>query len=139
MMRPRLLDVGVLLAVLTWTGCVTQPPGDESLRQSFAEQVAGVSFVRNFQRTGDDLTFSGPYAGETDAKWRVHIDSAVVEPQEDAQKPYKGTIKSSWYVNGQRVEPRGSYSDLPSEFLDRGIGQECWAFWEKSTTEWSWV
>ena len=136
-MKARLLEVCALLAILTFAGCGT--PGEGDLQESFAQQIASVSLVRDFQRNGNELAFSGPYGEETNAKWRVRIDSAVVEPQDDAMKPYKGTIKSSWYVNGRSIEPRGSYSGLPSEFLDKGVGQDCWAFWEKTTKQWSWL
>jgi hypothetical protein len=137
MMKTQLLRVFLLVAIVTWAGCGT--PGEEDLRESFAQQVASISFVRDFQRNGDELGFSGPYGAETDAKWRVLIESAVIEPQDDEKQPYKGTITSSWYVNGRLIQPRGSYSDLPSEFLDKGVSQHCWAFWEKSTKRWGWV
>jgi hypothetical protein len=136
-MKTQLLEGSLLLAILMLAGCGT--PGEEDLRESFAQQIATVSLVRDFQRNGDELTFSGPYGAETDAKWRIHIDSAVIEPQDDETKPYKGTITSSWYANGRLIQPRGSYSDLPSEFLDKGVGQHCWAFWEKSTKRWGWL
>ena len=70
--------------------------------------------------------------------WRVHIDSAVVEPQDDEIFPYQGVVTSSWYANGELVEPVGVMSFLPTEFLDQGIGQECWAFWEAESGRWDW-
>ena len=39
------------------------------------------------------------------AKWRIHIDSAIIESTNDAEKPYKGTVKSSWFANGYNVKP----------------------------------
>jgi hypothetical protein len=128
----------LLCAVLTAPGC-SSAPGVDGLRESFAAQVASVSFVRDFKASGDELTFSGPFETEQNAQWRIHIDSAVVEPQDDDEQPFKGTIKSSWYVNGRLIEPQGTDSGLPAEFLDKGLGQDCWAFWEKTTKRWGWV
>jgi hypothetical protein len=41
-------------------------------------------------------------------------------------------------VNGEQIRPRGDQSDLPLAFLDQGIAQECWAFWDNSNHQWSW-
>jgi hypothetical protein len=128
----------VLVAIAGTAGCASRP-SDENLRQSFLDQIASVAFVRDFQRSGDEVTFSGPYGSEANAKWRVRIDSAAIEPQDDQAQPFKGTVKSSWYVNDQLIEPRGAYSDLPAAFLDKGVSQDCWAFWDGSSSMWSWV
>jgi hypothetical protein len=111
---------------------------EQQLRDSFAQQIASTPIVRDFQRSGDTLSFSARYGKQADAKWRVHIDSATVEPQADGATKDKGVVKSSWYVNGEPIQPRGSQSDLPLPFLDNGIAQECWAFWDGSAGQWSW-
>jgi hypothetical protein len=117
-------------------------PGAGGLRDSFAQQVGANEFIKDFQRNGDELTFSGPGPEGGIAKWRVHIDSAVVEPNEDpkssATNPYKGTVKSSWYSDGKIVEPSGGDSNLPIELLANGIAQDCYALWDQSTQKWSW-
>ena len=135
-MTIRLLRGGWLLAAAMLTGCAT--PDAESLQESFAEQVEAVSSVYDFQRTGDALEFSAPDLTGADATWRVHIDSVVVEPQDDELYPYQGVVTSSWHANGELVEPDGVISFLPTEFLDQGIGQECWAFWEEESGRWDW-
>lgn len=132
-----LMLVGSLFTLACGGGVPATP---ENLRASFSRQVASVGLVHDFKQEGDDLTFSASYANEPNAQYRVHIDSAVVEPQQDkADQPFKGTVKSTWYVNGTAVRPRGTYADLPTEFLDKGLGQDCWAFWESKTNEWSWT
>src|SRR6266566_10089054 len=118
-------------------GCRGRNP-EQQLREAFVQQIASMAIVRDFQRTGDEVTFSAKYVEQPDAKWRVHIDSATVEHEGDGTTPYKGTVKSSWYVNGEQIRPRGSQSDLPLAFLDAGVAQECWALWDKNTQRWSW-
>jgi hypothetical protein len=68
----------------------------------------------------------------------VHIDSAVVEANDDPAKPFKGTVKSSWYSDGQIVVPKGRDSHLPTELMANGLSQDCWAFWDKATEKWDW-
>ncbi len=62
----------------------------------------------------------------------------MIAPNNDEKQPYKGTVKSSWYVNDQPVLPRGRESNLPIELLDNGVSQDCWAFWESEAKRWSW-
>ena len=118
-------------------GC-RDPNQDQLLRDAFIQQIASTAIVRDLQQSGDDVTFSARYGEQLDAKWRVHIDSATIEHEGDGTTPHKGTVKSSWYVNGEHIRPRGSQSDLPLPFLDAGVAQECWAFWDKGTKHWSW-
>ena len=113
-------------------------PDAEGLRDSFAQQLSSNRFITGFQRAGDELTFSGPGAEGGTARWRVLIDSAVIEPNDDEAQPYKGTVKSSWFSDGQRVEPSGAESRLPIELTSNGLGQDCWAFWDKAAGRWSW-
>jgi hypothetical protein len=132
----RLLSLTFAAAVLT-TAC-NGAPSAGSLRDSFAEQLAANKFVTEFKRSGDDLTFKAPRPDGTPSTWRVHIDSAVVEQQSNARQPYKGTVTSAWYANGEQITITGADSNLPIELTSNGLGQECWAFWEADTRRWSW-
>jgi hypothetical protein len=133
----RMLTLAVVFALaVTATAC--SRPNERGLRESFAQQVSANQFVTDFAHRGDELTFSGPGIGGGIAKWRVHIDSTVIEPPSEKDAPYKGTVKSSWYANGRRIEPVGSESNLPFELLENGIAQECWALWDETTKRWSW-
>ncbi|OLC48001.1 MAG: hypothetical protein AUH43_10520 [Acidobacteria bacterium 13_1_40CM_65_14] len=111
---------------------------EQQLRDSFVQQIVSTGIVRDFQRNGDTLSFSARYGKELDAKWRVHIDSAAIEAGVDGTAKDKGVVKSSWYVNGEPIHRRGDQSDLPLPFLDNGIAQECWAFWDSRSHQWSW-
>ena len=138
MIKTRTLEVWVLLTILTAAACAAPEPDEESLRGSFAQEIASVSFVRDFRRAGDELTFSGPKGAKADAQWRVRIDVATVEPQPSQRNPFKGAVESSWSVDGQVLLSSGSFSGLPEEFLKKGLGQECWAFWDADTKQWAW-
>ena len=128
-----------LVGVLTLTACAVQP-GEVNLRTSFAEQIASADGVLDFERTGDELTFSGPDGRGGTAGWRVRIDSAVLEPGPDEQVPYQGHIVSSWYRDGELIQQLGSMSGLPDAFLNPpvGVAQECWAFWDTTSNAWDW-
>jgi hypothetical protein len=132
----RFLQAAVVVAVLTVAAC--GKPTVDGLRDSFAQQVAANRFVKDFQRNGDELLFSAPGSSANAAKWRVHIDSAVIETTEDGTQRYKGTVKSSWFADGEAVTPSGRDSNLPVELLDNGISQDCWAWWEPDTKRWGW-
>lgn len=129
-----------VVAALLVTGCGR--PGVASLRDAFAQQLGANQFIKDFQRNGDDMTFSGPGAEGGIAKWRVHLDSAVIEPNDDpknaATQPYKGTVKSSWYSDGRIVQPSGGDSNLPFELIANGLAQDCFALWDEPTQKWSW-
>src|SRR2546426_7036273 len=118
--------VPILVTAIAMAGC--GKPGVNDLRDSFAQQVASNRFIKDFQRNGDELRFSGPGAEGGVARWRIHIDSAVIEPNDDPAQPYKGIVKSSWYSNNQTVRSSGRDSNLSIELIDNGLGQECWAF-----------
>lgn len=132
----RILLTAFVAATLSLPGCTT--PQARGLRQSFAQQLAANPFIRNFQQNGDDIIFSGPGPEGTVTEWRVHIDSAVVEPNAAPRQPYKGTVKSSWRANGRLFQPRGRDSNLPLELTSTGLAQDCWALWDKGTRKWSW-
>jgi hypothetical protein len=113
-------------------------PGAAGLRDAFAQQLSSNRFITAFERSGDDLRFSGPGAESDRASWRVHIDSAVVEANGETGHPYKGVVTSSWYADGQLVTPRGGESNLPIELTSNGLAQECWAFWDQASRRWTW-
>ena len=127
---------GSLLAV----SCAVQP-GEASLKDSFAEQIVSVDGVATFEFTGDVLTFSGPDGRGGTANWRVRIDSATLQPEpfdDDDAVPYEGHILSSWYRDGELIEPLGSMSGLPDAFLASGVAQECYAIWDPRSGAWGW-
>src|SRR2546427_9445123 len=133
-MKERTLVVCLSACTLgACTGAAPTQHQEQQLADSFAQQIVSTGIVRDFRRDGDTLSFSARYGKQPDAKWRVHIDSATIEPQVDGTTSYKGMVKSSWYVDGEPIRPRGSQSDLPLPFLDAGIAQECWAFWGSSS------
>jgi hypothetical protein len=140
LMRYGTRGLAATVAVLAVGGC--GGPDTASLRESFAQQLESNRFVKEFQRDGDDLLFTAPGAEGGVAKWRVHIDSATIEGNDDsraaATQPYKGIVKSSWYSEGQIVRPSGGQSNLPLELMSNGLSQDCWAFWEDATKRWSW-
>jgi hypothetical protein len=127
-----------LIAVAALQVACSGQPGEQGLRDSFAQQLAANRFINDFQRTGDEMTFVGPGPDGGTAKWRVHIDSAVVEPNDDQAMPYKGTVRSSWYANGQKVESSAARATLPFEITSSGLSQDCWAFWAPADEKWDW-
>src|SRR4051812_21931732 len=132
----RLLGLA-LTAVLLASACSSAPDTD-GLRDSFAQQLTANKFIAEFQRSGDNMTFKAPRPDGAPATWRVQITSASVEPQSDAKAPYKGTVASSWFVDGQEIKITGSDSNLPIELTSNGLSQECWAFWDPEAKRWSW-
>ena len=94
--------------------------------------------VSGFERDGNEMTFSGPDGSGGETAWRVSIDSAVVQPWDDESLPYRGVVLSSWYAGGELVQPAGSISNLPSDFLDAGIAQDCWGLWDAAERRWTW-
>jgi len=131
--------IGILAVVVSAAVVVAAcgPPVSD-LRDSFAQQLSANKFIKDFHRSGDDLTFTGPGADGGVAKWRVHIDSVLVEQNGDPAQPYKGTVKSSWFSDDKPVLPRGRDSHLPIELIANGLGQECWALWQQAEKRWSW-
>lgn len=113
-------------------------PDAQSLRDSFTQQLSTNKFITDFQRNGNEMAFSGPRSEGGTAKWTVRIDSAVVEETGKQAQPYKGTVKSTWMMDGQAVTPKGSQSNLPLELMANGLSQDCWAFWEQAQNRWSW-
>jgi hypothetical protein len=137
LMRTHLLRATVLLVLLAWA-CGDGRPSASGLRDSFAAQLAANRFVSDVQRDGDTITFSGLTADGRPGAWRIVIDSADVEPNDNPSLPYKGTITSSWYFDGQLVSPSGRESNLPVELTSNGLAQECWALWNTASARWEW-
>ena len=137
-MRQQCMLPGLLLVVALGS-CAQAEPTDESLRDSFAERIETSSFVSNFSRDGAELTFSAPDSEGATAQWRVVIDTTLVEPQElDEAMPFVGRVTSEWYANGEIVEYLGNMTALPQAIQDRGLGQQCWAFWVEAERRWDW-
>jgi hypothetical protein len=113
-------------------------PDTQGLRESFVQQVRANQFVSDLKHGGDELTFTGPGPEGGQAKWRVVIDSAVVERQDNEKQPYKGTVKSSWYADGQAIRSTPARSGLPFELLSNGVSQDCWALWDPAANRWAW-
>ncbi len=125
---------GSLLAV---AACAVQP-GEVNLRSSFAEQIASVDGVEDFERDGDELTFSGPDGRGGTGNWRVRIDSVALEPGPDERVPYEGHVVSSWWRDGELIESLGTMSGLPTVIQDAGIAQVCYALWDTAANAWDW-
>jgi len=137
-MRHRDLRLALIIAAFAM-GCAQPQADDEGLRASFADRISTSSFVSDFTREGDNLKFSGPDGEGGSAEWGVRIDTALVEPNEfDEVMPYQGRITSEWTVNGEVVEYLGNMTALPEQFLERGLGQECWAYWVEAEGRWDW-
>ena len=135
----RWLQITPFVLAVALSQCAAAQADDESLRASFAERIATSVFVTDFTRDGDELSFSGPNTQGGTASWRVRIDTSLVEPNEfDEDMPYQGRVTSEWYANGEIVEYLGNMTALPREFLDRGLGQECWAYWVEAEGRWDW-
>ena len=132
------------------TACLNLSPGDRvpvadenSLRESFVAQIASVEGVMNFKNEANEITFLGPDGLGGNIEWRVYIDSAMDEPYDDENYPYRGIVLSSWHTEGQEIEitrsPTGSNSNLPAAFLNAGLAQDCWGLWDTTANRWSWT
>jgi hypothetical protein len=135
--RQTVARATLVLSILT-LACSGSTPSEDSLRDSFAAQLAANTFLRDVKRDGNEVAFSGPGALGGTAAWRVVIETAVIEPYDDASRPYKGTVISSWYSDGARVQPSGRESNLPVELTSNGLAQECWALWNTASERWEW-
>ena len=105
----------------------------------FSDRVSTRSFLGEFAREGNGLTFSGPDGKGGATGWQIRIDSSLAEPNElNEAMPCQGRITLEWTVNGEVVEYLGNITVLPIEFLDRGLEQECWAYWVVAEGRWKW-
>lgn len=129
----------VLGSVVYAAACGSAPKSPaEALKTSFAEQVQVVVGIDAFDRVDDELTFAHPNSDGALVHWRVTIDSVAIELDNGEALPLKGNVLSSWYAEGELVEPLGSMSLLPDAFLDAGVAQQCYALWDTETGEWGW-
>jgi hypothetical protein len=113
-------------------------PAASALRDSFVAQLTANRFVSGLQRSGDEVTFSAPDVRGDRARWRVRIDAVGIQTNDDRAHPYKGIVRSSWFVNDQPVTPSPARSNLPLELTANGLAQECWALWDDAAGQWSW-
>jgi hypothetical protein len=125
----------VVVALLS-VACGDSAPDADGLRDAFVAQFQANTFVSDVRRDGDEVTFSGPTAEGGSSTWRIQIESAVVEPNDDPDLPYRGTVVSSWYADGQLVQPAGRESNLPVELTSNGLAQDCYALWNGAS--WGW-
>jgi len=139
-MTQRLFGFMFLLVTCATFGCANDSP-ERGLRDSFFTQLAANAAVKDFVRLGDEATFTGPgLDGAEAARWRVRIDSAVIEPVEGEPGKRKGTVKSTWLANDQAVRQTegGQRSNLPAGLLANGLAQNCWAAWNEQSKAWEW-
>ena len=135
----RLAPVWIAVAVMAAGCAVAVGPGPDNLRASFAAQIDSIESVSGVEHTGDTLTFTETQADGTAVQWRVVIDSAAVAPPAVEGAPTQGNVVSSWYADGELIEPLGRMSRLPDAFLDAGIAQDCWALWDADAGRWGWT
>jgi hypothetical protein len=137
--RPRFHLLGVALLASAAAGCAQAQADDASLRESFAERIADTEGVVGFERNGDEITFTGPDGGGGTASWRITIDTSLVEPDDfNEEMPFVGRVTSQWHKDGELVEWLDTTTALPQFFLDRGLAQECWAYWIAAESRWDW-
>lgn len=129
--------LALALALALATACGAPEPNTDNLKASFASQIESVASVSAFERDGDALAFTETRAGGDEVRWRVTIDSADVAPPAGGA-PIQGHVVSSWYADGELVEPLGSMSRLPDAFLEAGIAQECYGLWDAEAGDWDW-
>jgi len=129
----------VVLALVACSACVEGTLTPKSrLTVSFAQQIAGVDGVKQFERVESEIMFARPNTDGDVVRWRVVIDSVTVHPSNPDTEPERGDVVSSWYADGVLVEPVGSMSRLPEAFLEAGVAQECYALWDSDRKTWGW-
>ena len=78
-MRDPILRAAPLIALAVVMACAQAEADEESLKDSFTEQIADSEFVTDFARDGDQLKFSGPDGKGGATTWEVRIESSLVE------------------------------------------------------------
>ena len=128
-----------LLGAAALSGCVGGSTfSDDGLADSFAQQIATIEFVREFERRDRELTFVREDAGGFDVSWRVQIESTAIEPYDGPASSYRGLVRSSWYADDRLITHTDTTSRLPAWILDTGISPDCWALWLEETQQWDW-
>ena len=130
------LRIPLPIAVALLAAACAMQPGEVNLVSSFAEQIAAVEGVTDFQHADDEITFTGPDGRGGTASWRVRIRSTELVAA--GGRPLEGHVVSSWYRDGEEVEIVGSMWTLPEEFFDTGVAQECYALWDEAANRWDW-
>ena len=126
----------LLLVMVPVLGACAMQPGEVNLVTSFGEQLAAVDGVTDFEHDGNELTFMGPDGEGGIASWRILIESTELVSNEG--RPLEGHVVSSWYRDGELIEPIGTMYTLPQEFFDTGIAQVCYALWDEAVSRWDW-
>ena len=119
------------------TTCAMQP-SDFNLVRSFADQIAAVDGVTDFEHTRDRnvLAFTGPDGRGGTALWQVRIQA--VELISAGERPIEGHVFSFWLRDAQLIEPTGPTWILPEQFFDRIVAQRCYALWDEASNRWDW-
>ena len=75
MRRESLLGYLLIFAVVGLAACSSKP-GTDSLHESFVNQLRANRFVKELERSGDDIRFTGPGANGVAVQpaGRVHLD-----------------------------------------------------------------
>jgi len=136
--RTFVTRISFLAATLLGMAACAMQPGEVNLIESFANQVAGVDGITDFARNGNELTFTGPDGQGGSASWRVQIESTNLVPRDEERVPIEGHIISSWYRDGELIEPIGTIYSLPQEFFNPGLAQDCYALWDTESNSWDW-
>lgn len=128
----------LLLVMVPVLGACAMQPGEVNLVTSFGEQLEAIEGVTDFEHDGNELTFMGPDGEGGIASWRVLVESTELVSNEG--RPLEGHVASSWYRDGERIEPDYSImmSMLPNEFGEAGMAQECYALWDEAESRWDW-
>jgi hypothetical protein len=88
--------------------------------------------VKEFQRNGDDMTFigPGPKAAPPNGACISTPPSSNRTRTKGESVAVKGTIKSSWLADGQKIE-RTPPVEPPFELNSNGLSQDCYGFWDQ--------
>jgi hypothetical protein len=134
----RRAGIVVACSLVALAACAVQPD-EANLRDSFVAQIAAVDGVTDVVRDGDELTFSGLDGSSGTVRWRVRFDSTELRSGPGEGVPLEGHIASSWWQDGELVEPLGTMSGLPTAIQDSGIAQVCYALWDAEQQSWGWL
>ena len=99
-------------------------------------EIEGVASVSDFERVGDEMTFTHPNTDGEPVAWRVTFESVQLDPPPEEAVPKRGDVISSWYADGERIEPIGSMARLPEDIWQSGVAQDCYALWIAEERRW---
>ena len=133
------LSVVVVVSVTLVASCASQlTPTEANLRASFVDQIASVDAVSGVVVRDEGFEFVHPNTDGVRIAWRVAFRTVTIMPPRSTEGVYQGEVESTWYADGEVVEPLGSMSRLPNEFLEAGIAQQCYAIWFEEEQRWDW-